>query len=616
AVPADSIPVVHLDGDALRDESGADLPGGAGAGDLAYVIYTSGSTGRPKGVAVEHRQLSSYLFGMRDRLELAEGASYATVSTLSADLGNTAVFSALAWGGTLHVISEDRIFSGDLLGEYFARHRVDCLKITPSHLAALQTGGDPRRVMPRRWLVLGGESSPVRWVSELVAMAPECAVFNHYGPTETTVGALAHRVDAGRTETASGTLVLGRPLPNYRVFVVDASLSPVPVGVAGELLIGGAGVARGYLGRPGLTAERFVASPFGDDRLYRTGDLCRWLADGTVEFLGRMDQQVKIRGFRVELGEIEAALRHDAGVAECAVVAREDVPGDRRLVAYLVGSADADALRAGLRRTLPDYMVPSAFVILDQIPLTPNGKVDRRALPAPETAADEASYVAARTPVEEVLAGIWAEVLRLERVGVKESFFELGGHSLLVTRVVSRVRELFGVEVPLRALFEGPTVAEMAVRVEALRRADLPVLPPVVPTERTGALPLSFAQERLWFIDRLEPGSAVYNVPVAWRLGGALDVDALERALGEVVRRHEVLRTVFAEVDGSPVQVVAPFAGFALPVEDLSGLSEADREAAVGRRAGEEARRAFDLSAGPLCRAALLRLGEEERVLL
>ncbi|HST57102.1 MAG TPA: amino acid adenylation domain-containing protein, partial [Longimicrobium sp.] len=423
ALPAGSLPVVHLDGEALRVESDANLPAGAAAGDLAYVIYTSGSTGRPKGVGVEHRQISNYVFGVRDRLELADGASYATVSTLSADLGNTVVFSALAWGGTLHVISEDRIFSGDLLGEYFARHGVDCLKITPSHLAALQTGGDPRRVMPRRWLVLGGESSPVRWVDELVATAPECAVFNHYGPTETTVGALAHRVDAGHTQTASGTLVLGRPLPNYQVFVVDAHLRPVPVGVAGELLVGGAGVARGYLGRPELTAERFIASPFGEGRLYRTGDRCRWLSDGTVEFLGRMDQQVKIRGLRVELGEIEAALRQEPGVAECAVVAREDVPGEPRLVAYIVGEAEAEALRARLRQSLPEYMVPAAFVVLDQLPLTPNGKLDRRALPAPELASAEERYVAPRTPVEEVLAEIWAEVLRLERVGVEDNFF-------------------------------------------------------------------------------------------------------------------------------------------------------------------------------------------------
>jgi len=465
AVPAGSIPVVHLGGEALRDESGADLPGGAGAADLAYVVYTSGSTGRPKGVAVEHRQISNYLFGLRDRLELAEGAGYATVSTLSADLGNTVVFSALAWGGTLHVISDDRVLNGDLLGQYFARHGVDCLKITPSHLAALQAGGDPRRVMPRRWLVLGGESSPVRWVDELVAMAPECAVFNHYGPTETTVGALAHRAGGGRTETASGTLVLGRPLPNYQVFVVDAHLRPVPAGVAGELLVGGAGVARGYLGRPGMTAERFVASPFGEGRLYRTGDRCRWLADGTVEFLGRMDQQVKIRGFRVELGEIEAALRQDPGVAECAVVAREDVPGEPRLVAYLVGGADADGLRAGLRRTLPEHMVPAAFVVLDRLPLTPNGKLDRGALPAPEPAS-EGRYVAPRTPTEEVLAEIWAEVLRLERVGVEDNFFALGGHSLLLMRLLAHIQATFDLEISIRAVFSLPTLEAMAGEIE------------------------------------------------------------------------------------------------------------------------------------------------------
>ncbi|HLL45317.1 MAG TPA: condensation domain-containing protein, partial [Longimicrobiaceae bacterium] len=363
----------------------------------------------------------------------------------------------------------------------------------------------------------------------------------------------------------------------------------------------------------------FVPDPFsveGGARLYRTGDRARWRTDGVLEFLGRVDQQVKIRGFRIEPGEIEAVLRQHESVTDCLVVAREDVPGDQRLVAYVVGGVEADELREHLRRSLPEYMLPSAFVFLDALPLTPNGKLDRKALPAPEYAADADRYVAPRTSVEEVVAGIWAEVLRLQRVGVEESFFELGGHSLLATRVVSRIREVFAVELPLRALFEEPTVAELAGRVEEIRRAGLPVLPPVVPVERTGALPLSFAQERLWFLDRLDPGSTTYNIPMAWRLGGALDEAALERSLGEIVRRHEALRTTFEEVDGSPVQVLVPFGGFALPVEDLSELTEADREAAVGRRTGEEARRAFDLSAGPLFRVALLRLGAEEHVLL
>ncbi|HEY0411492.1 MAG TPA: condensation domain-containing protein, partial [Candidatus Dormibacteraeota bacterium] len=350
--------------------------------------------------------------------------------------------------------------------------------------------------------------------------------------------------------------------------------------------------------------------------MYRTGDRLRWKADGRLEFIGRVDEQVKIRGFRIEPGEIEAVLSSHAEVREARVIVREDEPGEQRLVAYVVGEADADALREHLRRSLPEYMVPSVFVALERIPLTPNGKLDVKALPAPDLASAGERYVAPRTPAEEVLAEIWAEVLRLERVGVEESFFALGGHSLLATRVISRVRQVFGVEMPLRALFEGPTVAELAGRVEEIRRAGAPALPPVVPTERTAALPLSFAQERLWFIDRLDPGSAVYNIPVAWRLEGALDQAALERSLGEIVRRHEALRTVFAEVDEAPVQVVAPFGAFALPVEDLSGLGEADREAAVRRRAGEEAARPFDLSEGPLFRAALLRLAAEDHVLL
>ncbi|HEV3049034.1 MAG TPA: condensation domain-containing protein, partial [Longimicrobium sp.] len=436
-----------------------------------------------------------------------------------------------------------------------------------------------------------------------------------YGPTETTIWSTSAAVGG---DSASGVVPIGRPVANTRVYVLDAAGEPVPVGVAGELYIGGVQVARGYQGGAAMTAERFVPDPFSADpgaRLYRTGDRARWRADGAIEYLGRLDFQVKVRGFRIELGEIEAVLRQHESVADCVVMARAEA-GEQRLVAYVVGDAEAEALRAHVRRSLPEYMVPSAFVFLDALPLTSNGKLDRKALPAPESAAEANRYVAPRTPMEEVLAGIWAEVLRLERVGVEESFFDLGGHSLLATRVVSRVRELFGVELPLRALFEGPTVAELAVRVEEMRRANLPVLPPVVPVERRGALPLSFAQERLWFLDRLEPGSAVYNVPVARRLSGALDEAALERALGEIVRRHEALRTVFAEADGSPVQVIAPFGGFALPVEDLSGLGEADREAAVRRRAGEEARRGFDLSAGPLFRAALLRLGAEEHVLL
>ncbi|HEU0051863.1 MAG TPA: condensation domain-containing protein, partial [Longimicrobium sp.] len=468
-----------------------------------------------------------------------------------------------------------------------------------------------------RQLVFGAEAVGTESVRRMLRSGRPERVLHEYGPTEATVWCTLEVVEEVAEDAP--TVLIGKPIPNARAYVVDSVLEPLPPEVAGELCIGGAGVVRGYLGRPAQTAERFVPDPFAAEpgaRMYRTGDRARWKADGKLEFLGRVDDQVKIRGFRIEPGEVEAAITAFPGMRQARVVMREDQPGDKRLVAYVVGSADVEGLRAHLRQSLPEYMVPRAIVAMVRLPLNANGKVDRKALPVPEYAADADRYVAPRTPVEEVLAGIWADVLRLERVGVEDSFFEVGGHSLLATRVVSRVRGVFGVELPLRALFEGPTVAEMAVRVEEMRRAELPVLPPVVPVERAGALPLSFAQERLWFIDRLEPGSAVYNIPVARRLSGALDASALERALGEIVRRHEALRTVFAEVDGSPVQVVVPFDGFVLPMDDLSGLGEADREAMVRRRGVEEARRAFDLSAGPLFRAALLRLGAEEHVLL
>ncbi|HST62244.1 MAG TPA: condensation domain-containing protein, partial [Longimicrobium sp.] len=468
---------------------------------------------------------------------------------------------------------------------------------------------------PLRDVLFGGQAVDADSVRRLLKAGGPERLLHMYGPTETTAWCSWEQVEHVADDAL--TVSVGRPTGNQRIYLLDSALQPVPIGVPGEAWVGGDGVVRGYLDRPGLTAERFVPDPFATEpgaRMYRSGDRLRWKADGRLEFIGRVDEQVKIRGFRIEPGEIEAVLSAHAQVREARVIVGTDASGEKRLVAYVVGAVEADALRVHLRESLPEYMVPAAFVGLDALPLTPNGKLDIRALPAPELGSAAGQSVAPRTPVEEVLAEIWADVLRLERVGVNDNFFELGGHSLMAIRVVSRVRAVFG-ELPLRALFEGPTVAQLAVRVEEMRRAELPALPPVVPTERTGALPLSFAQERLWFVDRLEPGSATYNIPAALRLAGAPDVAALERALGEIVRRHEALRTTFMEVDGSPVQVIAPFNGFTLPVEDLSALSDADREAAVRHRADEEAARPFDLSAGPLFRASLLRLGPDDHVL-
>nr|MDQ3802664.1 amino acid adenylation domain-containing protein [Acidobacteriota bacterium] len=488
--PAGASKVLCLDaeGDAFAGESGANLAGGATAERLLYVLFTSGSTGQPKGVAVEHRQLANYVNAVIRRLELPAGARYATVSTLSADLGNTMIFPALCTGGTLHLISPERASDGDALADYMHGHRIDCLKIVPSHLAALLACSSPERLMPRQRLICGGEALSGELAERLRSLAPEeCRVINHYGPTETTVGVLTYHAGESQAADERPTWPLGRPLANARVYLLDASGQPVPIGVAGELYIGGANVARGYLNRPGATAEKFVPDPFSPDagaRMYRTGDGARYLPDGNVEFLGRRDQQVKIRGFRVEPGEVEAALAEHPSVRQCVVLAHRDAAGECRLVAYVVPEGEpeeaAGALRDFLRERLPDYMIPSFFVPLATLPLTPNGKVDRHALPEPEQPRLRAGsqFVAPRTPEEETLCALWADLLRVERVGVEDNFFELGGHSLLTTQLVSRVRSAFGVELPLRAVFEHPTVAGLAEHLEMLRWAAQSARPP------------------------------------------------------------------------------------------------------------------------------------------
>jgi len=575
--------------------------------NLAYVIYTSGSTGTPKGVAVPHRGIANMAVWKRSRVGQGAGDRVLQFASFSFDAAAEELFTSLLTGSTLVMAEREALLPPEPLADTLRRERVTVAVLPPAALAVL----DPAGLPDLRAVVSAGDAlSPAvaaRWAGAV-------ELHNGYGPTEVTVGAASARMVPGARPS------LGRPLENVRAYLLDGAGGPVPAGVPGEVYLGGVGVARGYVGRPALTAERFVPDPFAPrpgTRMYRTGDRMRWSADGALEFVSRLDGQVKIRGFRIETGEVESALAAHPGVREARVVVREDEPGEKRLVAYVVGEAGAAALREHLRGSLPEHMVPAAFVALAALPLTPNGKLDVRALPAPEPApAEEARHAAPRTPVEAGVAEIWAEVLRLERVGVHDDFFEAGGHSLLAARVVSRIREAFRAEVPLRALFEGPTPAKLAARVEALRRAGAPVPPPVAPAARTGALPLSFAQERLWFLDRLQPGSAAYNIAAALRLGGALDVPALERALGEIVRRHEALRTTFRERDGGPVQVVAPFGGLALPVEDLSALEEAEREGEARRRVAREAARPFDLAAGPLFRPGLLRLGREEHVLL
>ncbi|HEX7243883.1 MAG TPA: amino acid adenylation domain-containing protein, partial [Longimicrobiaceae bacterium] len=591
----------------VADEPAENPASGATPRDLAYVIYTSGSTGRPKGVMVEHGGVVSLLHWLRSVTSDAELSCVLGSTSFSFDVSVAEIFGTLCWGGRLELV-ENALALASVPEEAGVRLSY----MVPSVAAELlRAGALPRGVST---LYLAGEALPAALAQALYEAGVE-RVFNVYGPTEDTVYATAAEVERGAERVS-----IGRPIANARVYVADGRLEPAPVGVPGELYLGGAGVARGYLGRAELTAERFVPDPFSGEpgaRLYRTGDRVRWRAEGVLEYQGRIDTQVKVRGFRIELGEIEAALLRHEGVRECVVVAREE-EDERQLVAYVVGDVDAGALREQLRAELPAYMVPGAFVVLERLPLTPNGKLDREALPAPEYGRAAEAYVAPRTEVEEVLAGIWAEVLGVERVGVGENFFDLGGHSLLATRVVARAQAALGTEIPLRALFEAPTVAGLAGRAEAALRGGAGVqAPPIVRVPRDGTpLPLSFAQARLWFIDRLEPGSAAYNMAFPLRLRGALDVRSLAGALTELARRHESLRTVFAAEDGEPVQVVLPAAPVLLPVADLGALPEGAREAEARRLAAEDAARPFDLARGPLLRTTLVRAGEGEHLLL
>ncbi|NPC76705.1 non-ribosomal peptide synthase/polyketide synthase, partial [Pyxidicoccus fallax] len=589
------------------------------ADSLAYVMFTSGSTGQPKGVSVPHRGVVRLVRGS-SFIQFGPEHTFLQLAPVAFDASTLEVWGALLNGGRL-VVAPPHKPSLEELGELFARHGVTTLWLTAAlfEQVVLHQGEALAHV---RQVLAGGDVLPTARVRQHLERLGDGAVLvNGYGPTENTTFSATHTLRRGSDVGAS--VPIGRPLSNSTAYVLDASMQPVPVGVPGELYVGGDGLAWGYLGRPDLTAERFVPHPFSaipGARLYRTGDRVRWRKDGTLDFLGRTDFQVKVRGFRIEPGEVEAGVRQFAGVREAVVVVREDVPGDKRLVAYVVAETDEElesrAVRAFLQQKLPEYMVPSAVVVLPALPLSPNGKVDRKALPAPDApASDEAiEYVAPRTETERQLALFFSELLRAERVGAHDNFFDLGGHSLLATQLVSRVRATFGVEMPLRDLFEAPTVAELAERIDSAKRGE--ARPPLVPVPRSGPLPLSFAQQRLWFLDRLEPGSAFYNIPAAVRLDGPLDVAALERALQELVRRHEVLRTTFRQEGDAPVQVIAPAAELPLRVVDLSGLAGAAAEAETRRLIDEDAQRSFSLESGPLIRVLLVKRGATDHVLL
>ncbi|MGI5208662.1 amino acid adenylation domain-containing protein [Spirillospora sp. CA-108201] len=591
-VELDALPLEGLRGDDVTD---AERVRPLRPANPAYVIYTSGSTGRPKGVVVSHASVVDFCAESAASYGPDRMARVLFSTSLNFDVSVFEWLTPLTVGGEIEVVrdllevAERGGWSGTLVSG------------VPSAVSALLARGGLR--LEAGDVVLAGEALPPQLVRDVRALLPDARVSNIYGPTEATIFVTGW-YDDGNTE---GLAPIGRPMANTRAYVLDDRLGPVPVGVPGELYLAGDGLARGYLRRPGLTADRFVACPFGEpgERMYRTGDLVRWNRAGHIEYLGRLDHQVKVRGFRIEPGEIETALSAHPAVTQSVVLARRDAVGDTVLAGYVVGSASPAELRAFVAGTLPDHMVPSAIVVLEAMPLTPNGKLDRAALPEPDFAAS----LTARGPRdarEEILCGIFAGVLGLERVGVDDGFFDLGGDSLKATRVVARARAALDVELPVRALFEAPTVAGLAEYVASAEGAGRPALRAV---ERPVPLPVSYAQERLWFLNRLEGLSATYNMPIPLRLTGAVDPEAMRDALRDVVARHEPLRTLFADADGEPHQVVlAPdAAGPRLTVGEPDDL---------GAALFADATRGFDLSAEPPVRAHLYRVGEDEHLLL
>jgi amino acid adenylation domain-containing protein/non-ribosomal peptide synthase protein (TIGR01720 family)/FkbM family methyltransferase len=578
----------------------------------AYVLYTSGSTGVPKGVVIEHRQLLSYLEGVETRLGLVAGASYAMLQPLSVDSCATVLFPPLISGGCLHLISEERALNAEALGESFQRAGIDCLKIAPSHLAALLAAtAAPGRLMPRRWLVIGGEA--LHWELARSLPVPDgCKLFNHYGPTETTVGITAHRLRVGMPAAHhSATVPLGRPLGGARLSVLDGDLQEVAIGVPGELYAGGGAVARGYLRRPALTAERFVPDPLGREaggRLYRTGDRVRWLPDGTLEFLGRFDQQVKIRGFRIELGEIAAVLEQHPQIAEVVVMARQSPEQGQRLVAYFVaeaGGAPAErTLREYLAARLPDYMLPASLVELRALPRTPHGKVDLQALPqaaSPEAELEEET-AQPRNPIESALASIWAQVLGRERVGIHDNFFRLGGDSIQSIQIVARANAV-GMHLTPRQMFEHQTVAELAAAAGSA---------PAISAEQglvTGPVHLTPIQQRFFEMDC--PELHHWNFGALLRVDPKLDGDLLPRVTEALLRHHDALRLRFVrEAEGWRQWIAAADAAVPVSVLDVSQLDPPAREAIEVAAAAVQ--RSFDLARGPLLRVVRFRLGRGE----
>ncbi len=623
-LPAHNAQVIYLDGVAEAPATAERIATEVTADNLAYVIYTSGSTGNPKGVLISHRSINNRLLWTNHTFPLAAGDRLLQKTPYTFDASIWEMFAPLLAGATVVMARPGGHRDPAYLAQAIAEHEITVLQLVPSMLRIfLEQENVTHSCRSLRRMFCGGEALSADLRDRFYSLL-DGDLINLYGPTETSIDAACYPC---RRDDDERVVTLGHPLTNMQVYILDRHLQPAPIGVGGELHIGGVGLARGYLNRPALTATSFIPNPFSampGARLYRTGDLARYLPDGRLEFLGRLDSQVKLRGFRIEPGEIEALLRAHTEVHEVVVYPRPMPTGDKELIAYVVPRKGSDqssliqALRQSAREKLPEYMVPSAFVVLEQLPRTTSGKIDLRALPEPDRGIQETDEdAAARTPIVGVVAGIWCEVLKRDQVGQFDDFFSLGGHSLLVTQVMARVREVFGVDLPLRDFFEAPVLNDLAGRIDVAMKGkhNLTSLP-IERVDRTGELPLSFAQQRLWFLDQMEPGNPFYSVPAAVRLKGDLDVAALEQTFNEIVRRHESLRTSFIPVDGNPVQVIVPHLTLTLEFIDLSELDETQREAEAMRRVAEDGRKPFDLTTAPLLRPVLMKLADDDHVLL
>jgi amino acid adenylation domain-containing protein len=584
---------------------------------LAYVLYTSGSTGQPKAAMNTHRALANRIQWMDDAYRLGPDDAVLQKTPFSFDVSVWEFLWPLWVGARLVMAEPGGHRDPAYLKTAMDRYGITTVHFVPAMLTAFLADPTPIPTGLRR-VLCSGEALSAETVRAFMAQST-ATLDNLYGPTEAAIDVSFWSCPR---ELVGSRVPIGRPIANLQLHVLDAQLTPVPVDTPGELYLGGIGVGRGYLRRPGLTAEKFLPDSFSAEpgaRMYRTGDRACWGADGTVHYLGRTDFQVKLRGQRLELGEIEAVLQALPGVQAAVVIARTDRPGEPRLVAYVVGADDltVDALRAQLRERLPEYMVPAAVVRLAALPVTPNGKLDRKALPAPtaEHTGITEHFVAPRNETEQLLAGIWGELLGLEQVGIHDNFFEIGGHSLLATRLTTRVNVACGCDLPVRVVFDCPTVAELA---KHIRTADAATaLPPIMPVGKAESIPLSFAQERLWFLDRLIPNSPLYNIPIVLRLRGELNEAVLRQCLRRLFARHESLRTHFTEKDGVPYQVVDPVAdSFALPLCDLSHLPPNEWNDAQQQLCAAEATTPFSLSEGPLWRARLARFGAHDHLLL